>query len=75
MMHLVLYNMADKRIDEITKDEDEFFIYLKKGYRLAGDFSQDGRLCQHCFGAVDKAEIRYTMKEWVVPCTCNTCIT
>lgn len=64
----------DKRIDEIQKDEYELFVYLKRGYRLEGDFSQDGRLCQHSFGAVDKAEIRYTMKEIVVPCACDTCV-
>lgn len=63
----------DKRIDEIQVDDYEYFVYLKKGYRLDGDFSQDGRACQHCFGAVDKAEIRYTMKECVVACSCDTC--
>jgi len=63
----------DKRIDEIELDDEEYFVWLKKGYRLMGDFTQDGRGCQHCFGAVDKAEIRYTMKE-VVPCTCDTCV-
>ena len=63
----------DKRIDEIQVDDYEYFVYLKKGYRLEGDFSQDGRACQHCFGAVDKAEIRYTMKEYVVACSCDTC--
>ena len=62
----------DKRIDEITVDEGEFFVYLKKGYRLNLDFSQDGNMCQHCFGARTKAEIRIAMKS-IVPCTCDTC--
>ena len=63
----------DKRIDEITDEEGEFFVYLKKGYRLDLDFSQDGRLVQHCFGAYTKKDIRNEMKN-VVPCTCDSCM-
>lgn len=62
----------DKRIDEIEIVEDEYFVWLKKGYRLNLDFSQDGKVVQHCFGAVTKADIRREMKD-VVPCTCDTC--
>ena len=51
----------DKRIDEIQTDEDEFFVYLKKGYCLDLGFGS-GNDFQHCFGAVDKNEIREQMK-------------
>lgn len=64
----------DKRIDEIQNEDDgEFFVYLKKGWKLGSDFSQDGRQCQHCFGAVDKKDIKTTMKD-VEPCTCDSCL-
>lgn len=63
----------DKRIDEIEPVEDEYFVWLKRGYRLNLDYSKDGKACQHCFGAIDKKEIRETMEE-VVSCDCDTCL-
>jgi hypothetical protein len=62
----------DKRIDEICRTPD-IFVYLKKGFRLDLDFSQDGSVVQHCFGADDNKDIKEQMKT-VVPCTCDWCI-
>lgn len=59
----------DRRIDEIQRDEDEYFVYLKKGYKLDLGTPKD---FQHCFGAIDKKEICETMKS-VVKCTCPSC--
>lgn len=64
---------TDPRIDEIEVDGGEYFVWLKKGYRLNLDFSQDGRVVQHCFGAVTREEIDTQMED-VVPCTCDWCL-
>lgn len=58
----------DKRIDEIRDERDsggDFFVYLKDGYSLSDP-------PQHCFGAVNRKEIRETMKD-VKPCKCEEC--
>ncbi len=59
----------DKRIDEIQRDEDCYFVYLKKGYRLYLGTPSD---FQHCFGARNRAEIKEQMKA-VEKCTCDSC--
>jgi hypothetical protein len=60
-----------KFVDELETDPD-IFVYLKKGFRLGSDFSQDGNGCQHCFGEDSMADVRKTLKE-VVPCACDQC--
>lgn len=59
----------DKRIDEIQRDEDEYFVELKLGYCLDLGTPMD---FQHCFGARTKAEIREQMK-MVRRCKCEGC--
>lgn len=59
----------DKRIDEIQNDEDEYFVYLKPGYKLDNGTPTD---FQHCFGAYTKKDIREEMKN-VVKCDCESC--
>ena len=54
----------DKRIDEVQRDEGEYFVYLKKGWHLDG---------AHCFGETDRTGIRETMKR-VQRCECEECI-
>jgi hypothetical protein len=54
---------ADRRIDQITGQAPELFVYLKPGYQYEG---------QHCFGEDTKADIRNTMK-MVKPCACDEC--
>jgi hypothetical protein len=59
----------DKRIDEIQMDEDEYFVYLKKGYCLyLGKYD-----IQHCFGVRKKSEIKEEMKN-VEKCKCDSCL-
>ena len=62
--------MADKRIDSIQQDEDEYFVYLKSGYRLDLGTPTD---FQHCFGARTRLEIKQQMKD-VRKCNCNSCL-
>jgi len=61
--------MTDTRIDEIQHDENEYFVYLKKGYRLYLGTNKD---FQHCFGARTKADIKEQMKD-VIKCDCISC--
>jgi hypothetical protein len=59
----------DKRIEEVRDERGEggdFFVYLKPGYALSLP-------PQHCFGAIDKGEIRDTMKQ-VYRCNCDECL-
>lgn len=59
----------DKRIDEVCDERaagGDFFVYLKSGFSFTDP-------PQHCFGAIDKAEIRRTMKR-VRACRCDDCI-
>lgn len=59
----------DKRIDEIQGDENELFIYLKKGWRLALGTSKD---YAHCFGVKDHDELKVEMLR-VKKCKCHSC--
>jgi hypothetical protein len=60
-----------KFVDELETDPD-IFVHLKAGYRLDGDFSQDGRQCQHVFGEDSMKDVRTTLKS-VVVCSCDQC--
>lgn len=64
--------MKHKFVDQIETDPD-IFVYLKKGYKLGPDFSQDGRQCQHCFGEDSMADVKKTLKNSIEICTCDTC--
>lgn len=59
----------DRRIDEITGEPGEWFVYLKPGYAYA---DADTPNAQHCFGEDTKADIRRSMKS-VKPCACAEC--
>lgn len=59
----------DKRIDEIQQDDGEYFVYLKKGWKLHLGTPAD---FQHCFGARTKTDIKKQMK-CIESCRCNTC--
>ena len=58
----------DKRIDELQRDEGEFFVYLKPGYSIEREPGQ----YSHCFGAFDKSEMREEMRK-VRKCKCKEC--
>ena len=63
-----------KFADEITFDQGEPFVYLKKGFRLeSSDFSQDGSQCQHCFGERSMKDANWQLKNNVVACNCDVC--
>ena len=53
----------DKRIELITGEPGEWFVYLKPGYALDRT---------HCFGEDAKGDIRRTMTQ-VQPCNCDEC--
>jgi len=58
----------DKRIDEICDERGsggDFFVYLKPGWALSNP-------SQHCFGAINRAEIKETMRR-VYRCECDEC--
>jgi hypothetical protein len=58
----------DKRIDEICDERStggDFFVYLVPGFAISDP-------PQHCFGAVNKAEIRSQMRQ-VYQCGCAEC--
>jgi hypothetical protein len=58
----------DKRIEEIRDERNgggDFFVYLRPGYALSNP-------PQHCFGAVNKTEIKRTMAQ-VYRCQCDEC--
>ena len=65
--------MKHKYVDELITEPD-IFVYLKKGYKLGNDFSQDGTKCQHCFGEDDMNSVYETLKT-VTKCTCDSCAT
>lgn len=54
---------TDRRIDQITGEPGEWFVYLKPGFALDG---------AHCFGEDVKADIRRSMTR-VKPCACSEC--
>jgi hypothetical protein len=64
-----LQKSIDSRIDQIQRDEDEYFVYLKYGWKLDLGTARD---FQHCFGAANLKEIKENMKS-VIPCTCPSC--
>ena len=67
-LRLLMEDKVDKRIYEICDERSgggEFFVYLKQGYSLMGTD-------QHCFGAVNRKEIKETMGI-VEPCGCAEC--
>lgn len=59
----------DRRIDEITGEAGEWFVYLKPGFAFRDANTTNP---QHCFGEDTKADIRKSMKE-VKPCRCADC--
>lgn len=61
----------DKRIDEITREEGEYFVYLKPGHQLNGA-GQGPENAAHCFGESTKREIHVTMRR-VTSCSCQEC--
>lgn len=62
-----------KLVDELIREEDVFFVYLNKGYRIgSSDFSQNGDVVQHCFGEATMKDV-YLMLADVVECTCDWC--
>lgn len=63
--------MKHRFIDQMETEPD-IFVYLKKGYKLGDDFSQDGLRCQHCFGEDSIADVKETLKS-VTKCNCDTC--
>ncbi len=63
--------MKHKYVDEIVTEPD-IFVYLKKGYKLGFDFSQDGNSCQHCFGEDSMKDVKRTLT-LVTECTCDSC--
>jgi hypothetical protein len=63
--------MKHKYIDSMEYEPD-IFVYLKAGFRLDSDFSQDGNKCQHCFGEDSIADVKQTLKT-VVTCNCDQC--
>lgn len=59
----------DKRVDEVQRDGDGYFIYLKYGLTL--EEPQNGEGC-HCFGADTVAEARQILAT-AYRCTCTSC--
>ncbi len=53
----------DRRIEEVTGEPGEWFVYLRPGWRLEE---------AHCFGEATKADIRRTMTR-VLSCDCMDC--
>ncbi|PCJ88312.1 MAG: hypothetical protein COA54_03340 [Thiotrichaceae bacterium] len=60
----------DKRINEIQKDEDEYFVYLKYGFQIQEGLHHSP---VHCFGERTIRNIKETMKH-VTICRCDECV-
>lgn len=60
----------DRRIEEITGEPGEWFVYLKPGFAI---HDANTSKAQHCFGEDSMGDIRRTMKI-VTPCLCDECM-